>query len=74
MRLVVEIGQELGVALSRGEAFEARSLCPGCLQAESLEMLPVRLPRDLEVAVEHSSLRGCLGDYFLVRRQVLLRP
>ena len=73
VRLVVEVGQELRVALSRREAFEARPLGSSCLQALDLEILPIGLSHDIEVVIEGPRLGGSKLEYLLIGRQVLLR-
>lgn len=73
MRLVVEVGQELRVALSRREALESRPLSSRRLHTLDLEMLSVSLPHDVEVAIESPRLGGGELEYLLVGRQVLLR-
>ena len=72
--MLIEVGEELGVALSGTEAVKRRTFHEGSLDTLSLEMLSVLLPQYVEVAVEGPGLRGHQLDDLLVGRQSLLRP
>lgn len=71
--VLVEVGQELRVALPMTNTLECCALCASIYSTLSLEVLTIQLSHVVEVPVEGSSLSYSMLKDLFVWRQVLLR-